>query len=69
MKNIILLLLTEDSKISALRLMSLFSLLMGAGIAVYGIWNNKDLGGVAEICSVFVVSAFGGKVSQKWMEK
>lgn len=62
-------LLAEDSKVSMLRLMSLLSLLIGSGIAIYGIANNKDLGGVAEVCSVFVISAFGGKVGQKWMEK
>ena len=67
--SFILALLSEDSKISTLRLMSLLSLFVGAGIAIYGISNSKDLTGVAEVCSVFVVSAFGGKIGQKWMEK
>lgn len=58
----------EGDKISTVRLMSVFSLLMGAGIAVYGISHGKDLGGVAEICGVFVGAAFGGKVAQKYAE-
>jgi hypothetical protein len=60
--------LSEKDKISTMRIMSLFSLLVGAGIAIYGIYEGKDLGGVAEICGVFVGAAVGGKVTQKYAE-
>jgi hypothetical protein len=52
-----------------MRLMSLFSLLIGAGIAIYGVYMAKDLDGVAKICAVFVTSAFIGKGAQKALEK
>lgn len=59
----------EDSPISMVRLMSLLSLIIGAVIGLCGVYRGTDLGGVAEVCGVFVVSAFGGKVLQKGMEK
>lgn len=62
-------LLSESSTISTMRLMSLFSLFVGALVACYGIWIGKDLGGVAQVAAVFVGGAFGGKVVQKFSEK
>jgi len=61
-------LLSESSTISTMRLMSLFSLFIGAGVACYGISQGKDLGGVAEVTAVFVGSAFSAKVAQKFGE-
>lgn len=49
--------------------MSLISLITGCTIGIIGLLRGKDLTGVAAICSVFVVSAFGGKALQKGDEK
>jgi len=61
-------LLSESSNVSTMRLMSLFSVLVGAGVACYGIYQGKDLGGVAQVTAVFVGSAFSAKVVQKYRE-
>lgn len=61
--------LSDGTNLSMMRLMSLTSLVMGCGIAIYGISHGKDLGGIAQICSVFVGSAFAGKSIQKYMER
>lgn len=60
--------LKERGDLSSMRLMSLFSLFMGALIACYGIYENKDLTGTAALVSIFVVAAFGGKIGQKITE-
>lgn len=62
-------LLKEQGKLSMMRFMSLLSLLMGCGIAIYGVLAGKDLNGIATLTGVFVVSAFGGKAIQKVVEK
>jgi hypothetical protein len=69
MKNLILALLSENSKISSLRLMSLTSLFSAVGMAVYGLYMNRDIGTLAILVGVFVSAAFGGKISQKFIEK
>lgn len=69
MRLFLKLLLSESGDVSTMRLMSIFSLLVGAGIACYGIYMGKDLDGVAKICAVFVGSAFIGKGAQKALEK
>lgn len=61
-------LLSEQDGHSMMRVMSLLSLFIGAGIGMYGVYRGTDMTGVAAICGVFVVSAFGGKVLQKGME-
>lgn len=61
--------LSDSGSISTVRVMSLFSLLTGAAIAMYGIAKGAELGGIAQVCTVFVGGAFAGKVSQKYMEK
>jgi len=61
-------LLSENGLISTTRLMSILSILIGAVIALYGVYMGKDLGGIAQVCAVFVGSAFTGKVVQKYME-
>jgi hypothetical protein len=50
------------------RLLSLISVLSGVGLAAYGIYSGRDLGGLAALCSVFVGSAFAAKVTQKFVE-
>jgi len=67
--NFIKKLLSEDGSISTMRLMSLISLIVGCTIGILGLLRGKDFTGVAAICSVFVVSAFGGKALQKGDEK
>lgn len=62
-------LLSQKGDISTMRVMSLTSLLIGALIAVYGVYMGKDLGGIAQLCAVFVGAAFCGKAGQKFMEK
>lgn len=68
MREIVVKLIMEGDKPSSMRLMSIFSLLVGAGIAIYGIYQGKDLTGVAQICAVFVGAAFVGKTAQKFAE-
>lgn len=51
-----------------MRVMSMMSLVIGGGIACYGISHNQDLNSLAILCSVFVGAAFGGKVGQKFAE-
>jgi hypothetical protein len=62
-------LLSSDPKsVSAMRAMSFISLFCGIGLAFYGLYTNKDLTGLTMLVSVFVGSAFGGKIWQKSIE-
>ena len=61
-------LFSENSSISSMRVMSMISLLIGGGIAVYGVYMAKDLSGLAALVGIFVGSAFGGKLIQKNFE-
>ena len=61
-------LFSENSSISSMRVMSMISLLIGGGIAVYGVYQGKDLSALSVLCAVFVGSAFSGKVGQKFAE-
>ena len=54
---------------SAMRVMSTLSLLIGAGIAFYGLYQKVDPEKLAWLVGVFVTSAFGGKAMQKKYEK
>lgn len=60
--------LSDNSHISSMRLMSLISLIIAGYIAIYGISTKADLNGVAMLCGVFLTAAFGGKVAQKMSE-
>ena len=62
-------LLSSDSKLSSLRVMAFLALFAGIGIAMYGLYMNRDMVGLSALCGVFVAAAFGGKVSQKILEK
>ena len=68
MRDLIKALLSESGVISTARVMSLGSLVVGSVIGLYGVYMGKDLGGIAQVCSVFVGSAFAAKVTQKYME-
>lgn len=61
-------LLSRNGAMSMLRFMSILSLIIGAGIAIYAIGVKSDLPYVPEIVAIFVGSAFGGKISQKYIE-
>lgn len=57
-----------DSSVSCMRVMSMLSLLLGAGVAYLQIFNACKLSDSATIVGIFVGSAFGGKVAQKFAE-
>lgn len=61
-------LLAENGQISTMRVMSLIALFIGSFLALYGIYENKDLSGVAQLVAVFVGAAFTAKVTQKLVE-
>ena len=58
-----------EGEISMVRIMSLLSLLTGIVIGLYGVIKGKDLSGVAQVCAVFIGSAFVGKTASKFAEK
>lgn len=60
--------LLEGDKPSTMRLMCLISIFTGVTIGIYGVYQGKDLGGVAQICAVFIGAGFAGKVGQKFSE-
>lgn len=62
------LLLSEDTGLSCLRFMSLVSLLLGSLIAVLSLILKSNLDGITPLVAVFVGSAFGGKIGQKYFE-
>jgi hypothetical protein len=59
-------LLSESGEISMMRLMALLSLFFSFGLAIYGLYFNKD---VLSISGMFLGAAFGGKLAQKGLEK
>lgn len=68
MKEFVLKLLSSSGEVSAMRIMSVFSLLIGAVVGLYGVFKGKDLSGLAQVCGVFVGAAFMAKVGQKYAE-
>lgn len=69
MKLFLKALLSDTGDVSMLRVLALVSVLMGAALGLIGILMGKDLGGVAQVCAVFVTSALAAKVGQKFIEK
>jgi hypothetical protein len=67
--NLLKQLISENDKISTVRLMSIASLITGIAIGLIGVLKGKDLTGCAALAGVFVTSAFLGKVTQKFAEK
>lgn len=61
-------LLTEKSKVSMLRFLSLICIICSCIIACYGVVVGRDLIGLAGLCTAFIAPAFAGKVAQKYME-
>lgn len=62
-------LITENGKLSMMRVMSLLCCLTAIGIAVIGL--NKpvvDYSGLSLLCSTFLTAAMGGKIMQKRLE-
>jgi hypothetical protein len=62
-------LLSESGEVSTIRVMSISAFLVGAGIAIYGVIRGTDLSGLAQVCGVFIGSAFAAKSIQKFAEK
>lgn len=62
-------LLSGSSDVSMVRVMALLSLTVGVSIGLYGVYTGKDLSGIAQVCGVFVGSAFAAKTVQKFAEK
>lgn len=62
-------LLSSDSPVSSMRLMSFIALICGCVIALLGLYLGRDLMGLAALCGVFVTGAFGGKAFQKMTER
>lgn len=60
MKNWLSRLFADKSDVSAMRVMSMMALIFGIAAALNGL--------PAEIVAIFVGAAFGGKVSQKFIE-
>lgn len=67
-KRVLSAMFSEDGSVSMVRVMSLFSLIVGAFIAIWGLVAGKDLGGISQLCTVFVAGAFTGKIAQKFAE-
>lgn len=68
MKDFLMNLFSENSQVSSMRVMAMISLLVGSGIAVYGVERGTDLNQIAMLSGVFVAAAFGGKFAQKAVE-
>lgn len=68
MKSFVLKLLSSSSEVSTTRLMAILSLIVGCGIGIYGAIHSKDLSGTAQLCAVFISSAFAAKIGHKYIE-
>lgn len=49
--------------------MSICSFIVGACIGLLGVYRGSDLSGVAQVCAVFVGSAFAAKTVSKFAER
>lgn len=61
-------LLSEDSKLSTTRFLSIVAMLIAGAIAITGILRGADLMGTAALAGVFATTGMGGKVAQKLIE-
>lgn len=61
-------LLSEENRISSMRLMAILSLLTGSGIAFTCIFKGIPLSDASPTIGIFVGAAFGGKAWQKQIE-
>lgn len=69
MHKFIIGLLSEDSKISSIRLMSILCVVSAILIACYGMYHNRDLIGISTVVTSFLGPAFAAKVVSKKLEK
>jgi hypothetical protein len=69
MKAFIISMLKEGDQISCGRVLSLLSLIIGAVIAILGLYLDKDLNALSVLVGVFVGSGMLGKVGQKFAER
>lgn len=69
MKQFILNLLSEESRISMTRFLSALCVVTACIIVLYGMYKNLDLNSIAGICSTFLGFGLGAKVIQKNFEK
>lgn len=69
MKRWLLSLFSEDSRVSAMRVMSMMALVTAIAIGVIGVCRvAPDYSGLSLLCSTFLAVAFGGKAVQKVVE-
>ena len=68
MKDFVKQLFSSESGVSAMRVMGTYSLIIGSILACIGLYKGSDLVGLSALVSVFVGSAFAGKVLQKVQE-
>lgn len=68
MKQFLIDLVSENSKISTMRVMALLCVLAAIGLAAYGIHEDKSMDGLSMLVGVFLGAAFSGKVMQKSRE-
>jgi hypothetical protein len=61
-------LLSESPEFSAMRFMSIVSLLVASTLAFIGLFKDVDLGSLATLCGVFLGAGFIGKATQKFAE-
>jgi hypothetical protein len=68
MKQFILDLIRDDSNLSMVRFLAMFTVIMAGGIAVYGMYKGLDLNALSVLCGVFLGAGLTAKVSQKIVE-
>lgn len=61
-------LLSDTGDISMMRFLSLLNIVAAIVIALYSVFNNKNLSEATVLCSVFLGAGIGGKVIQKVSE-
>lgn len=70
MKSFFRSLVSEDSRVSAMRVMSILALITAIVIAIIGVCKPVvDYSGLSLLCSTFLGFAFAGKAVQKAIEK
>ena len=69
MRNFFKKVLSENTEVSAMRLMSFISLLVASALAFIGMYKGVSLDALATLCGVFLGAGFIGKASQKFAEK
>jgi lysylphosphatidylglycerol synthetase-like protein (DUF2156 family) len=60
--------LSEDSGVSSMRVMSFLSLIIACLLALFGMYRSVDLSELAVLCGAFIVPAMGAKAVQKFAE-